>query len=103
MSTADLYRNEVERITEIIKEEYEPDKVILFGTNQVMINMLIVKETEMRSYERGTVVSNLINDRKLPFNPFVFTPDELTPETRLGPMLYKEVLEEGEVLYTRED
>lgn len=103
MSTSELYSSEVDRIAQKIKEEYEPEKIVLFGDNQLMINMLIVKETDMRSYERGTVVSNLITDRKLPFNPFIFTPEELTFDTKVGPMTYEDVLEKGEILYTKDD
>ncbi|SJZ31414.1 hypothetical protein [Selenihalanaerobacter shriftii] len=103
MSTTDLYRKEVKRIATIIKSEYEPDKIILFGRNEVIINMLIIKETDMKSYERGTVVSGLISNRKLPFNPFVYTPNEITLDTKVGSMTYKEILENGEEIYSKVD
>ena len=74
---------EVNKIAGQIKEKYKPDKIILFGssakgniTENSDIDMLIVKDTRKRRVERIRDVLSIV-DYDIPFEPVVFTNEEL--------------------------
>lgn len=100
-------------ITEIvdkIKTEYEPDKIILYGsyaygkpTEDSDIDLFIVKDTDKRRVDRFVEVKTLIYDptRRIPISPMVYTPEEVEKRLAIGDQFVEEVLTKGEVLYAR--
>jgi predicted nucleotidyltransferase len=98
-------------IVEKIKRNYNPEKIILFGsyaygkpTRDSDIDMLIVKETKKRSMDRWFTLKKLCQDpnRGIPFSPLVFTPKELDYRLSLGDQFIKDILGKGQILYERE-
>jgi len=98
------------RIVDRIKREYEPEKIILYGsyaygkpTEDSDIDLFIVKETDKRRVDRFVEVSRLIYERgrRVSISPLVYTPKELEERLSLGDDFVEEVLTKGEVLYAR--
>ena len=65
-----LLEEEIHRIVEIIKKDYEPDRIILFGSladgkihEWSDIDLLIVKKTAKRPIERCLEVCRLIKPK----------------------------------------
>lgn len=107
----ELYRREIERVVTVLRENYAPDKIILFGScgrgdfsEDSDIDLLIVKETSKRPLERMREVYALAYspDHYLALDPLVYTPIELTQRLELGDFFIKEIVQEGKVLYERE-
>ncbi|ODS34920.1 hypothetical protein BEH94_02500 [Candidatus Altiarchaeales archaeon WOR_SM1_SCG] len=99
------FEKEVEKITGQIKEKYKPDKIILFGssakgnvTENSDIDMLIIKDTNKRRVERIREVLSIV-DYDLPFEPVVFTNEELRKRLALNDFFIKNILKEGKILY----
>lgn len=111
MVTDKRIRKVILDIAERIKKNYNPDKIILFGsyaygkpTRDSDIDMLIVKETKKRSMDRWFTLKKLCQDpnRGIPFSPLVFTPKELDYRLSLGDQFIKDILGKGQILYERE-
>jgi uncharacterized protein len=103
-------RKIIAEVVERIKTEYQPEKIILFGsyaygtpTEDSDIDLFIVKETGKRRVDRFVEVSPLVEnpDYHIPISPLVYTPKEVSNRLALGDDFVKEVLSKGEVLYAR--
>jgi predicted nucleotidyltransferase len=103
-------RKLISEIVEKIKNEYQPEKIILFGsyaygtpTEDSDIDLFIIKETEKRRIDRFVEVSPLVEnaDYHIPICPLVYTPKEVTERLAMGDQFIEEVLAKGEVLYAR--
>ncbi|MDZ7290574.1 MAG: nucleotidyltransferase domain-containing protein [candidate division KSB1 bacterium] len=97
-------------IVERIKEKYQPDKIILFGSYAYGkpdassdIDLLIVKETHEAFYKRWAEVCRIVSDLRhgIPFSPFVLTPKEWQSRLEISDPFIKEILEKGKMLYER--
>lgn len=97
----------LEMVEKIIKE-YQPKKVILFGsyaygeaTKDSDIDLLIIKDTDKRPIDRWIEVKRLLRDttRTFPVSPFVYTEKEIDERTAIRDFFIEEILERGEVLY----
>ena len=98
-------------IAERIKNNYNPEKIILFGsyahgkpTRDSDIDMLIVKRTRKKSMDRWMEVRKMVYDqnRGIPFSPLILTPKELRYRLSLEDDFFREILERGKMLYERE-
>lgn len=97
-------------IVERLKRDYQPEKIILFGsyaygepTEDSDIDLLIVKETNQRPIDRRVEVRKLVYDpkRTIAFSPLVYTPEEIEQRLSLGDDFINEILQKGEILYER--
>lgn len=107
MSIKALYRKEIAYITKHIKEQYKPDKIILFGscaTGNIKpssdIDMFIIKQSKKRRVDRIKDVLLKI-DNNLPFEPLVYTPDEVKERIELGDFFIQDILKKGRILYEK--
>ncbi len=113
MKTRELnkeFEKEINKINEQIKEKYQPEKIILYGssargtiTENSDIDLLIIKKTDKKRNERFREVRTIVRDlkRRIPFSPVVYTPNEIEQRINLGDFFIKEILEKGKVLYER--
>lgn len=106
--TKKKFQQEIKRITKQIVKNYQPQKIILFGSaargdfNQSSdIDMLIIKDTRQRRVDRIKNVLMAV-DYNLPFEPLVYSPNELEERKKLGDNFILEVLNQGKVLYDQE-
>jgi uncharacterized protein len=95
---------------EKIKKEYQPEKIILFGsyaygtpTKDSDIDLFIVKETEKRRIDRFVEVRELIYDPdiQISIQPLVYSPEEVEKRLAIGDQFVEDVLEKGKLLYAR--
>ena len=104
-----LLNDELRRIVEVIKREYDPEKIILFGSMAVKnvrewsdIDLLIIKKTSKRLIERTLEVGRLVQP-KVGIDLFIYTPEEY--EFLLGERssFILSVLKTGETVYEKRD
>jgi predicted nucleotidyltransferase len=110
MESTNHVRHAIEEILEKIITEYDPQKVILFGSyaygrpdEESDIDLLIIKETDKRPIERWIELKRLLRDRSrmVAVSPLVYTPRELEERLVSRDFFIQEVLEKGKVLYGR--
>jgi predicted nucleotidyltransferase len=91
-----------------IKEDYQPEKIILFGscaygnpTRDSDIDLLIIKRTKERPMDRRVRIRRIVSDphRRIPFEPLVLTPQEIKNRLRIGDQFIKQILTNGEIIY----
>lgn len=102
-----LYRREIERISRKLVDSYKPERIILFGscahgkvTEDSDIDMLIIKKTKKRRIDRIKEVLFTV-DNDLPFEPLVYTPQELKRRQAMGDFFVQDVLKEGKIIYEK--
>lgn len=97
-------------VADKIRREYQPEKIILFGsyaygepTEDSDIDLFIVKETDKRRVDRFVEISRILyeHDRRVSISPLVYTPKEVEERLALGDDFVLEVLTKGKVLYAR--
>ena len=97
-------------IVDKIKNEYQPEKIILFGSyaygkpnKDSDIDLFIVKETNKRRVDRFVEVSQITHEPKqgISISPVVYTPREVETRLAMGDDFAEEVLNKGEVLYVK--
>ncbi len=101
-------RRMIRELVNKIIAEYAPDKIILFGSyahghpnEDSDIDLLIVKDTDMRPIDRWTHLKRLLRNRnsRVSVSPMVYTPKEIEDRLAHGDSFVKEAVEEGVVLY----
>jgi predicted nucleotidyltransferase len=99
------YKKEVRSLVKQIKQRYSPEKIILFGSaakgkihKTSDIDMLIIKKTRRRFIDRISDVL-LCCDYSIPFEPLVYTPNEIKKCISAGDYFIQDILYQGKVLY----
>lgn len=101
-------RKLLSRIVEKIAKDYNPKKIILFGsyatghpTEDSDIDLFIIKNTEKGPTDRWVEVKKLLWDieRDIPISPLVYTEEEVEERLKIKDFFVREILENGEVLY----
>ena len=96
------------RIVNKLRDEYRPEKVILFGsygqgTNDSGsdVDILIIKDTPARFIDRWTEVRRILSDpgRTMALDTIVLTPTEVSERLARGDQFLADILHEGRLLY----
>ncbi len=102
-----LLEEELSRIIEILKRNYEPEKILLFGSladgdihEWSDIDLLIVKKTTKRPIDRILEAVRLINPT-IGIDLFIYTPDEFDTLVREKTTFLTDVSRTGKVLYEK--
>lgn len=102
-----LLEEEIKKVVERLKSNYNPEKIILFGSlvgGRVSkgsdIDLIIIKQTEEDPWTRTNKVDRFI-EHNMPVELLVYTPKEIEERLKMNDFFVKEVLEKGEVLYER--
>jgi len=105
----ELLKDELRRIIEILKREYDPEKIILFGSMAVNnvrewsdIDLLIIKRTSKRLIERTLEVGRLVQP-KVGIDLFIYTPEEYDFLLKERFSFILSVLKTGEIVYEKRD
>ena len=97
----------INQITERLKKEYQPEKIILFGSyaygkpaEESDIDFFIIKETGKRKRDRFCEVRKILRDiQGVSIQPVVFTKAEFNNRLNIKDDFVLEIMEKGEVLY----
>lgn len=104
-----LVEQKLKAITEKIVKEYQPEKIILFGSwawgephEWSDIDLLIVKRTDTPRLTRERELGALLYPRMFPIDVLVYTPEELaTGINERHNLFLEDIVRNGQVLYTR--
>jgi HEPN domain-containing protein/predicted nucleotidyltransferase len=98
----------LESVIQKLTKEYDPDRIILYGSHATGragadsdIDLLVVKETELRPIDRRIEVERLLADRLVPLDLLVYTPSELRVLYFSGSPFIDEVFRTGKVVFMR--
>jgi predicted nucleotidyltransferase len=95
-------------LVEKIKQEYQPSKIILFGSYAYGtpdydsdIDLLIIKNTNKRPIDRWIEVKKILRDfnRSLAISPLIYTETEIEERTKIKDFFIAEIFEKGKLLY----
>ena len=99
----------IREIAEKIWREYQPEKIILFGsyaygepTEDSDVDLLIIKDTDESADERWMRVMRMVRGiaGRMPVEPHIYSLREFEHRMKIGDMfLVREVLPKGEVLH----
>lgn len=102
------YKTEVKRLIDKIRDDYQPEKIIIFGsfanrkiTRDSDVDFFIIKKTRKNRRERQQEVSRLLIDRQIPLDILVYTPEEAKKRERLGDFFIKDILQKGKLVYAK--
>lgn len=96
------------RIVNKLRDEYRPEKVILFGSHSDEtaergsdVDILIIKDTPARFIDRWTEVRRILSDpdRMMALDTIVLTPTEVSERLARGDQFLAEILHDGRLLY----
>ncbi|MBI2935005.1 MAG: nucleotidyltransferase domain-containing protein [Chloroflexi bacterium] len=98
------------RAVERIVKEYNPEKVILYGSyaygkpsSDSDIDLLIVKDTDKRRTDRFIEVSRIIYEHgnHISISPIIYTPEEIEERLAIGDDFITDILSKGKLIYAR--
>lgn len=101
-------KSDIRIIAETIKKKYRPEKIILFGSaakdefkEGSDLDLFIIKQTKLPRHRRPLEIYEFLDDRDLPIDFIIYTPQEFKERLSLGDFFIKRVLKEGKVLYEK--
>lgn len=98
----------LERITEKIRTQYKPEKIILFGsyaygqpTKDSDIDLFIIKNTKKRHCDRALEVRTILDEenRLVAMDLLVYTASETKRRLEMGDDFIRKIVTEGVILY----
>jgi predicted nucleotidyltransferase len=108
MGISEEAAEELNKIVRQVVDAYRPEKIILFGSYAYGhphadsdLDLLIIKNTSERFIDRWINVRRIVSDpqRRIPFEPIVLTPEEITERLAVGDQFIGEIIQKGQVLY----
>lgn len=106
MTRSEQLNNELKRIVKILAEEYEAEKIILFGSfarneekEWADIDLIVVKDTDKPFYKRLEEVVE-ITKPDIAADIIVYTPEEMKSVEK-SVFYIEEVEKKGKVIYER--
>ena len=101
-------RRQINAVVHKIVDEFNPEKVILFGSYAYGkpnidsdVDMLIIAESNERPAQRATRAYIALHGKSFPMDILVRTPQELAHRLAIGDFFIREIVERGKVLYAR--
>jgi predicted nucleotidyltransferase len=99
----------IQKVVEKIVQEYQPDKIILFGSHAFGssrewsdIDFFIVKESDKKPIDRERELRTILFGNNFPpLDLLVYTPKELQKRIALEDFFVQDILEKGKVLYAK--
>ena len=101
-------RRQINAVVRRIVDEFDPDKVILFGsyaygkpTMDSDVDLLVVMESNEHRARRAIKILNRLLDVPFPMDVLVRTPLEIKRQLRVQDYFMREIVQQGQVLYER--
>ena len=103
-----MYYKEIEQLTAKIVEAERPEKIVLFGsyargtaTESSDIDLLVISRSQLSRREREVRLTRQLFGSGVPYDLFVFTPEEVEDRLRRNGPFIREILATGQVVYQR--
>ncbi|MBI2591166.1 MAG: nucleotidyltransferase domain-containing protein [Candidatus Brennerbacteria bacterium] len=94
-------------VTDKIVREFQPDKIILFGsyawgtpTEDSDVDLFIVKETK-NTRELAREIDGSIFPRPFPIDLIVYKPEQIEKMEKIGDFFIRNILRRGKTLYAK--
>jgi len=101
-------RKQINAVVQKIVAEFNPEKVILFGSYAYGkpnidsdVDMLVVMESDERPAKRTARVIGVVHGKTFPMDLIVRTPAEIAHRLAIGDFFIEEIVGMGKVLYER--
>jgi predicted nucleotidyltransferase len=101
-------RKQINAVVQKIVNEFNPEKVILFGSYAYGkpnidsdVDMLVVMESDERPAPRTSRVIGAVHGKTFPMDLLVRTPAEIAHRLAIGDFFIEEITRMGKVLYER--
>ena len=101
-------RKQINAVVQKIVDEFNPEKVILFGSYAYGkpnidsdVDVLIVTESDERPTQRATRAYRAVHGKTFPMDIIVRTPAEIAHRLAIGDFFIEEIVGLGKVLYER--
>lgn len=99
----------IQEIVKKIATEYQPEKIILFGSYawgepgpNSDLDFLIIKETDKRRIDRERELMNILFGYNFPaMDLLVYTPQEFEFRRAMNDFFINDILQKGKVLYAK--
>jgi len=98
---------ELENIVFRLKTNYQPEKIILFGsyaegvpTEESDLDILIIKDTDKNPWKRSEEIDRFMPPN-IPLDILVYTPLEVAERLRMNDLFIREIIEKGRILYEK--
>lgn len=98
----------IRAIAEKIVREYQPEKIILFGSHawgmpgpDSDVDLFIVKESTESPFDRIRAVKRMIYGSGVATDVLVYTPEQTEQRRAIGDPFIRRILERGRTLYVR--
>lgn len=99
----------LKEITDKIVREYQPEKIILFGsyawgtpTEDSDVDLFIVKDTKKNIFERNREVGKIIFGSMIAIDALVYTPEQLERRDEMGDPFVRKIIGNGKVIYEQQ-
>lgn len=106
MTDNKITKQTIEDITQRIAENFNPLKIILFGSYgwgipraDSDVDLFIIKETSVRRIDRARAVRKIIFGLEAPIDILVYTPEEIKRRLVFEDPFISEILTKGKTLY----
>lgn len=98
---------ELDKIVASIGANYQPEKIILFGSlaegtasEESDIDLLVIKETDKNPWDRSAEVDRYV-DHHVPVDILVYTPAEVAGRLAVNDLFIKDIFSRGKVIYEK--
>lgn len=100
------YEAKIPEIKEKIVKEFQPQKIILFGsyawgtpTDDSDLDLFIIKESQERRIDRQRKLRKILWGSEVPMDFLVYTPKEVEKRLEIEDPFVSYILSKGKVLY----
>ncbi len=101
-------RGQIKAVVRKIVDEFNPDKVILFGSYAYGkpsidsdVDLLVVMESDEHPVRRATKIVSKLLDFPFPMDVLARTPQEIARRLNVEDYFFREIIQQGQVLYER--
>lgn len=102
----EVIEQKLKEITEKIIKEFQPEKIILFGSRawgnpkpDSDVDLFIVKESDERRIDRERAVQRILWGSRVPVDVLVYTPAEVKRRLWLEDFFIERIMKNGKTLY----
>ena len=107
MDRKNILEIELNSFTQKVKQEYHPEKIILFGSfasgkinESSDLDVVVVAESKDNFWDRLMKISKLCS-HKIGMDVLFYTPEEFDKLIKTRTFFKKEILEKGEIIYDK--